>query len=80
MSLGIDSQPCGPLCQPYLTYRTDKKEKKIFLIYKEVQIGSVAKSYMRRGILIYEEMRKYLTTIYEEAVSHLMYDFATAPV
>ncbi len=25
---------------------TDKKEKKIFLIYKEIQNGAVAKSYM----------------------------------
>jgi hypothetical protein len=30
---------------------------------------SVAKSYMRKGFLIYEEMRKYLV-IYVEAVSH----------
>jgi hypothetical protein len=49
-------------------YRTDKKEKKTFLIYKEIQMGSVAKSYIRKGFLKYEEMRKYLT-IYEEAVS-----------
>ena len=49
---------------------TDKKENEIFLIYKEIQMGSVAKSYMRKGFLIYEEIRKYLT-IYEEAVSHL---------
>jgi hypothetical protein len=51
---------------------TDKKEKKIFLIFvcKEIQIGAVAKSYMRKGFLIYEEMRKYLV-IYEEAVSHI---------
>jgi hypothetical protein len=46
---------------------TDKKEKQIFLIYKEIQNGAVAKSYMRKGFLIYEEMRKYLA-IYEEAV------------
>ncbi len=39
-------------------YHTDKKEKKIFLIYKEIQSGAVAKSYMRKGFLIYEEMRK----------------------
>jgi hypothetical protein len=39
---------------------TDKKEKKIFLIYKEIQMGAVAKSYMRKSFLIYEEMRKYL--------------------
>jgi hypothetical protein len=30
----------------------------------------VAKSYMRKGFLKYEVMRKYLT-IYEEAVSHI---------
>jgi hypothetical protein len=39
---------------------TDKKEKKIFLVYKEIQSGEAAKSYMRKGILIYEEMQKYL--------------------
>jgi hypothetical protein len=50
---------------------TDEKEKEIFLIYKEIQMGSVAQSYMRKGFLIYEEMRKYLT-IYEEAVGHNM--------
>ncbi len=44
---------------------TDKKENKIFLIYKEIQMGGVVKSYMRKGLLIYEEMRKYLV-IYEE--------------
>jgi hypothetical protein len=26
---------------------TDKKENEIFLIYKEIKMGSVAKSYMR---------------------------------
>jgi hypothetical protein len=30
-------------------------------------MGSVAKAYMRKGFLIYEEMRKYLTK-YEEAL------------
>jgi hypothetical protein len=34
---------------------TDKKEKKIFLKYKEIHMGAVAKSYMRKGFLIYEE-------------------------
>ncbi len=33
-------------------------------------MGSVAKSYMRKGFLIYVEMRKYLV-IYGEAVSHI---------
>jgi hypothetical protein len=46
-----------------------KKENKIFPIYKDIQ-GSVAKTYMRKGFLIYEKMRKYLTK-YEEAVSHI---------
>jgi hypothetical protein len=43
---------------------TDKKENKIFLIYKEIQMGAVAKSFMRKGFLIYEDMRKYLV-VYE---------------
>jgi hypothetical protein len=49
---------------------TDKKEKEIFLIYKDIETGAVAKSYKRKGFIIYEEMRKYLT-IYAEAVSHI---------
>jgi hypothetical protein len=53
---------------------TDKKENKIFLIHKEIQNGAVTTSYMRKGCLIYEEMRTYLV-IYEEVVNH----FATAP-
>ncbi len=36
----------------------------------EIQSGAVAKSYMRKGLLIYEERRKYFP-IYEEAVSHI---------
>ncbi len=32
---------------------TDKKENNIFLIYKEIQSGAVAKSYMRKGLLIW---------------------------
>jgi hypothetical protein len=42
----------------------------MFLIYKEIQIGSGAKSYMRYGFPMYEEMHKFFT-IYEEAVSHI---------
>jgi hypothetical protein len=33
-------------------------------------MGAVAKSYMRKGFLMYEEMRKYLV-IYDEAVSNM---------
>ncbi len=53
-----------------MCYYTDKKLNKIFLIYKEIQSRAVAKSYMRKGFLIYEEMRNYFP-IYEEAVSHI---------
>jgi hypothetical protein len=35
---------------------TDKKEKKIFLIYKEIQNRVVAKSDMTNGLLIYGEI------------------------
>jgi hypothetical protein len=49
---------------------SDKNENKIFLIYKEIQMGATAKSYMRKSFLIYEEMQKYLS-IYEEAVSNI---------
>jgi hypothetical protein len=51
-------------------YYTDKKENKSFLIYKEIHMGAVAKSYMRKGFLMYEKMRKNLV-IYEEAESHI---------
>ncbi len=54
----------GSSCTRY----TDKKENKIFLIYKEIQSGAVTKSYMRKGFPVFEEMRKYFL-IYEEAVS-----------
>jgi hypothetical protein len=35
---------------------TDKKENKIFLIYKEIHNGAVAKSYLTNGLLIYGEI------------------------
>jgi hypothetical protein len=38
---------------------TNKKRKTIFLTYRQIQMGSGAKSYMRKGCLIYEEMHKY---------------------
>jgi hypothetical protein len=37
---------------------TDKNENLFSLIFKEIQSGAVAKSYMRKSFLIYEEMRK----------------------
>jgi hypothetical protein len=48
---------------------TDKKENQIFLIYKEVLSGAVAKSYRRKCAKISLYMRRPL----------VIYDFATAP-
>jgi hypothetical protein len=68
--------PCfSSLSPPQFTCPyTDKKENQIFLTYKEIQSGAVAKSYMRKGFLIYEETRKYFP-IYEEAVSQIWFEF-----
>jgi hypothetical protein len=41
-------------------------------------MGSGAKSYMRKGFLIYEEISKCFT-IYEEAVSHILHDSEPDP-
>jgi hypothetical protein len=46
---------------------TDKKEMKIFLIYKEVQKRAVATSYIRKGFLNMRKCPNFF--IYEEAVS-----------
>ncbi len=46
-----------------------KKEKKI-LIVKEIPKGPVEKSNMRKGFLIYDEMRKFLI-IFVEALSYI---------
>jgi hypothetical protein len=56
--------------RPYVS--TDKKENKIFLIYKEIQMGSGAKSYMRKDFLnIWGNTHTNIFTIYEEAVNHI---------
>ncbi len=44
--------------ETYVPFITDKKENQIFPIYKEIQSGVVAKSYMRKGFLINEEMEQ----------------------
>jgi hypothetical protein len=49
----------------------------MFLIYKEIQNGAVAKSYMTDGLLIHAEIFAHFL-IYKEAL--LIYDFATAPL
>jgi hypothetical protein len=48
---------------------TDKKENKIFLIYKEIQMGSGAKSYMKGFLIQYMRKCTNVFTIYEEVVS-----------
>jgi hypothetical protein len=53
-------------------YQTDKKEKKIFLVYKELQMGVVAKSYNEEGLPnIRGNAQIFSHTVYEEAVSHM---------
>ncbi len=52
-------------------------KKTNFLTYKTTQMGSVAKSYIRKGFQIYEKMHKYLT-IYEGRPLFLR-DFALHP-
>ncbi len=52
INLLIRLQSMGTVIVSY----ADKKEKQIFLIYKEVQNGEVAKSYMTNGLLIYVEI------------------------
>jgi hypothetical protein len=72
------SSPACTLWTPLLDCTMIKKKIKIFfLIYKEIQSGAVAKSYIRKGFLIYEEMRKYFT-IYCMRRPLVIYDFATA--
>ncbi len=48
----------------------DKKENQIFLIYKEIQIGAVAKSYLTNGLLIYGKIFAHFL-IYYEVLPHI---------
>jgi hypothetical protein len=61
----------------HISQCTDKKENQIFLVYKEIQNGAVAKSYMTNGILIYGEIFAHSSYIMKP---FLIYDFATAPL
>jgi hypothetical protein len=64
-----------------LLHHTDKKENQIFLIYKEIQSGAVAKSYMTNGLLIYGEIfTLFLFPHILGSPSSYKYDFATAPL
>ena len=55
-SLALYMKPV--LAADYMSYTpfTDRKENQIFLIYKKIQGGAVAKSYMTNGLLIYGEI------------------------
>ncbi len=58
-------------CPPDVAFPwTDKKENQIFLIYKEIQNGAVAKSYMTNGFLICGEIFAHFL-IYYEALPHI---------
>jgi hypothetical protein len=57
---------------------TDKKENKIFLIYKEIQNEAVAKSNMTITASPY--IGKYLRISSYIRKPFLIYDFATAPL
>jgi hypothetical protein len=53
-----------PETQNTVTLSQIKRKRKFYSIYKGIQNGSVAKSYMRKGFLIY-------LTICDEAVSNI---------
>jgi hypothetical protein len=61
---------CKFICSLNIIGTTLIKKKRKFSSYKRNSEGAVAKSYTRKGFLIYEEMRKYLV-MYEDAVSHI---------
>jgi hypothetical protein len=53
---GGGSRSSLPLLYALNNGYTDKKENRIFLLYKEILNGAVAKSYMTYGLLIYGEI------------------------
>jgi hypothetical protein len=59
---------------------TDKKENQTFLIFKEIQNGAVAKSYMTNGHLIYSIWGNICAFPHILGSPFLIYDFATAPL
>jgi hypothetical protein len=43
----------SPILKAYKSMSPDRKENQVFLIYKEIQNGSVAKSCMTNGLIVY---------------------------
>ncbi len=69
----VDEESVGPAGKSSPVC-TDKNEKKIFLIYKEIQMGSGAKSYGTNGILIYGYVAEaYTTQPNSKACSRVLY-------
>jgi hypothetical protein len=58
-------------------FYTDTKENQILLIYKEIQSGTVAKSYMTTAS---SYMGKYLRISSHIRKPFLIYDFAPDPI
>ncbi len=56
-----------------------KKEKEIFLIYKEIQKGPVAKSYMTTDLLTYSMVQHLRISSYIRK-PFLIYDVAADPI
>jgi hypothetical protein len=50
---------------------TEKKENQIFLIFKEIQNGAVAKSYMTDSLLIYGEIFAHFLINYLGSPPHI---------
>jgi hypothetical protein len=49
---------------------TDKKENQVFLIYREIQTGAVAKSYITNDLLIYGEYFR-ISSYFRKPFPHL---------
>jgi hypothetical protein len=67
----------GQLCNVHALIKKKIKFSSYLGKFRVEQLQSHIR--MRKGFLIYEEMGKYFP-LYEEAVSHVQYDFATAPL
>ncbi len=57
----VNNNDTGNQCKSWESCTTGVIGPALILVYKEIQLGSGAKSYMRKSFLIYEEMRKYFT-------------------
>jgi hypothetical protein len=65
-TIGIVCEQCTPQSHTTEIHTALIKKKTKFSLYtdREIQIGSGAKSYMRKGFLIYEQIHKYFHLIW----------------